>query len=61
MIDNIILEVKNLVVSTVNENKNNKILDNISFTLKKGERLGVIGDSGTGKKCVDVVFNRTSS
>ncbi|EEY34989.1 ABC transporter ATP-binding protein [Pseudoleptotrichia goodfellowii] len=49
MTDNIILEVKNLVVSTVNENKKNTILDNVSFTLEKGERLGVIGDSGTGK------------
>ena len=49
MTDNIILEVKNLVVSTVNENKKNTILDNVSFTLEKGERLGASGDSGTGK------------
>ena len=49
MNDNINLQVKNLAVSTVNENKKNTILDNVSFTLEKGERLGVIGDSGTGK------------
>ena len=53
--DNIILDVKNLTKSF---NKIN-VLENITFTLKKGEILGVIGPSGSGKttllRCIDLL------
>jgi len=40
-----ILEVKNLTVSFNNE----KVIDNLSFNLKKGENLVVVGPNGAGK------------
>lgn len=40
-----ILEVKNLTVSFDNE----KVIDNLSFNLKKGENLVVVGPNGAGK------------
>lgn len=45
-----ILNVKNLSVSFETDNKNKiKVLDNISFTLKKKSILGIAGESGCGK------------
>jgi len=41
-----ILEVKNISVSY---DKNKKILDNISFSVKCGDIIGIIGESGSGK------------
>ncbi|NCQ02826.1 metal ABC transporter ATP-binding protein [Candidatus Wolfebacteria bacterium] len=40
-----ILEVKNLTVNFNNE----KVIDNLSFNLKKGENLVVVGPNGAGK------------
>lgn len=40
-----IMEVKNLTVSFGREN----VLDNLSFTLNKGENLAIIGPNGAGK------------
>ncbi len=40
-----ILEVKNLTVSFNNE----KVIDNLSFNLKKGENLVVVGPNAAGK------------
>lgn len=42
------VEFKN-VSFAYNENTREKVLDNISFTLSKGETLGVIGGTGSGK------------
>lgn len=42
------VEFKN-VSFAYNENTGEKVLDNISFTLLKGETLGVIGGTGSGK------------
>lgn len=42
------VEFKN-VSFAYNENTGEKVLDNISFTLSKGETLGVIGGTGSGK------------
>ncbi|MGL5188258.1 MAG: ABC transporter ATP-binding protein [Cetobacterium sp.] len=40
-----ILDVKNLSIYT----NNKKIVNNLSFSLKKGECLGILGESGSGK------------
>ncbi|NRA20130.1 MAG: ABC transporter ATP-binding protein [Oceanospirillaceae bacterium] len=43
------LEVKNLEVSFNLRGKSLKALQNISFDLERGERLGIVGESGAGK------------
>lgn len=42
-----VLDFQNFTV--VNSNNKQKLLENISFSLKKGEILGIIGESGSGK------------
>ncbi|MBE7084743.1 MAG: dipeptide ABC transporter ATP-binding protein [Clostridiales bacterium] len=56
MDDDVLLQVKNLkkhfVVGTTFFGKPNawlKAVDNVSFTLKKGKTLGIVGESGCGK------------
>lgn len=44
-----ILEVKNFNVIYVNKEKKVLAADNISFSLEKGESLGIVGESGSGK------------
>ena len=45
-----ILEVKNLIKSFSDPNgKNFNVLDNISFSIERGEVLGLVGESGSGK------------
>ena len=47
-----LLEVKDLTVIFGDSNrreKGNKAVNNVSFTLKKGETLGLVGESGCGK------------
>ena len=45
MADNIILEVKNLFLELDNE----KIINNLSFRVKQGEFLTILGPNGSGK------------
>ena len=47
--ENEILDVKNIYVSLFQENKHLPILQDISFSLKKGKILGLCGESGSGK------------
>jgi peptide/nickel transport system ATP-binding protein/oligopeptide transport system ATP-binding protein len=45
-----ILEVRNLCIDfAAAKNKKLRIVDGISFTIEKGETLGVVGESGCGK------------
>jgi oligopeptide/dipeptide ABC transporter ATP-binding protein len=44
-----LLRVVNLSVTFVHEKKSMKALSNINLTIKKGEVLGIVGESGCGK------------
>ncbi|RIV16555.1 ATP-binding cassette domain-containing protein [Mycoplasmopsis gallopavonis] len=48
----IILEISNLKKYFVNGNFVNKAVDNVSFNVKRGEIVGLIGESGSGKTTV---------
>ena len=44
-----ILEIKNLVTSFDTENGRIRAVDDVSFNVKKGATLGIVGESGCGK------------
>ncbi len=45
----IMIDVQNLSKSFTNKNVENKVLDNISLTVKRGEIISILGESGCGK------------
>jgi ABC-type dipeptide/oligopeptide/nickel transport system ATPase component len=47
--EKIILEVKDLVVAFQTESGLQRAVDGVSFKLKKGATLGIVGESGCGK------------
>ena len=53
-----LLEVKNLVVEYRLGTKIMRALDNISFSIKKGEVLGIAGESGCGKSSLGLAIMR---
>jgi peptide/nickel transport system ATP-binding protein len=44
-----VLEVRNLNVEFPSEGRVNKAVNDVSFTLNRGECLGIVGESGSGK------------
>ncbi len=44
-----ILQVENLQVSFMNHGQESKAVDNINFSLLKGQSIGIVGESGSGK------------
>lgn len=47
--NNVVIEVKDLCKTYVVNTETNNVLQNVSFSLERGEFLGVMGPSGSGK------------
>lgn len=55
---NVLLEVKNLVTEFRTEDQIVKAVNDISFTLHKGETIGIVGESGSGKSVTSLSVMR---
>lgn len=56
--DEVILQAKNLKKVFYSGKKSFTAVDNISFSIKKGECLGIVGESGSGKSTVANMITR---
>ncbi|HTB08107.1 MAG TPA: ABC transporter ATP-binding protein [Bacteroidia bacterium] len=54
----ILLDVKNLTVDFKSEDDTVRAVDGISYTLNKGESLGIVGESGSGKTVSSLALMR---
>jgi len=52
-----LLEVENLAIDVLGERGIGRAVDGVSFTLRRGETLGLIGESGSGKSltCLSIM------
>lgn len=53
-----LLEIKNLTTELYSDRGTIKAVDNVSFTLEKGEILGLVGESGCGKSMTSMSIMR---
>ncbi len=53
-----VLDVQNLVVTYYTDAGRAKALDDVSFTLRAGEKLGMVGESGSGKSTLALAMMR---
>ena len=44
-----ILKVEGLTIDLITESGKVRVIDNISFRLRRGKTIGIIGESGSGK------------
>ena len=58
MANDTLLEVKNLVTEFRTEEETVKAVNDISFTLSKGETIGIVGESGSGKSVTSLSVMR---
>lgn len=50
--DNILLDVKKLVVQYETDDSVVHAVNDVSFTIQKGETLGLVGETGAGKTTI---------
>jgi peptide/nickel transport system ATP-binding protein len=53
-----VLQVRNLEVTYYTDAGRAKALDDVSFTLRSGEKLGIVGESGSGKSTMALAMMR---
>lgn len=53
-----LLEIKNLVTEFRSEDETTKAVNDISFTLDRGETIGIVGESGSGKSATALSIMR---
>lgn len=58
MAKDILLEIKNLVTEFRTEDDSVKAVNDVSFTLSRGETIGIVGESGSGKSVTSLSVMR---